>query len=175
MYKLRPDGTGQEELWKWDEQTEYHGVLWLSPQEDYFMLYKSTGTVQVYAVYDRNKKQIKKTFLYSDVNLDWYGSYQKNEIALIVRQIDPKITERVLVKYDIDTDKMEQQKIIDRSYLEDLKKLDGFEYSFASRSLSPDRKMYAREGGVWTVANNKVVSDFYVKPKQSYLFNIFGK
>lgn len=183
MYKMRPEGNRLEEIWRWDDQSEWHGVGWLSPNEDYFMLYKSTGTTQVYAIYDREKKQIKRTLSYSDVNLDWFGSYKKNEIAVIVRQIDDKITERVLVKYDIDTDKIEYQDIIGRSYLEDLKKLDGFEYGFASLSYSPDRSMSADAGSlgsndstifIYKRNNNSMPVAFTIYRESSYLFNIFG-
>lgn len=181
MYKMRPEGNGLEELWRWDGQSEWRGVGWLSPKEDYLLLYKNTDTTHVYAIYDRGGKQIKKTLSYSNVNLDWFGSYKKNEIAIIVRQIDDKITERVLVKYDIDTDKTEKQDIIERSYFEDLNKLDGFAYTFASLSYSPDRSMYVRESPtIWSSKDNKIL--YYskltvdlAKVRRSYLFNIFDK
>lgn len=125
--------------------------------ENYRMVVKDFNTQQ--NVFDFLQKDVK----YSDYN-EYFGSYGIN--SLLLKQNDE------LIEYNLETRKSRVTNI----------KWSGFytavpsSYSciIGSRSYSPDHKMYAEAGGVWS-ADNKVVSNFYIKPKRSYLFNIFPK
>lgn len=90
----------------------------------------------------------------------FYGAYDKN-LIIYEEQGENKWT-----IYDLDKEKKEPV----TGKLEDIK----LQTILDMRTISPNRKMYAGAGGVWTV-DNKIVLDFYIKPKRSYLINIFWK
>lgn len=107
----------------------------------------------------------------------FYGSFIGNKIAykenqqLIIVNLDSKKNQQMIIK-NLDSNKDE------RIYPRDIIAVLPIEYNlnsiYSDNAISPDRQMYARAGGVWTV-DNKVVSDFSIKPKRSYLFNIFRR
>lgn len=160
--KIKPDGTGLEELWHWDEKSECQEVHWVTPSEKYLVLYNGMisskkGNGFTISIYDMVKKEMIKELsipIYKDPGL--HGSYKDNKIAMNY--------DRHLAIIDLDTLATKEIDWIERD--EFYKLLAGYEWG----RISPDRTM--TDDDVFKHYNEKNVITW---TKRSYLFNIFGK
>ena len=152
-YKIHPDGTGLEELWKWDGRSEYQDVYWLTPNEQFLVVAKYNGKERRFGVYDRKGGKITKELMFPGV---LYGSYRNNSIA-----IREGYNQHIVY---LDTLKIKSMNLR-RKGAEDIL-LSGYNLGW----ISPDRRLSA--DNVFKQYNNKYGTD---KKKHSYLLNIFWK
>ncbi len=149
-----------------EEEKAKHGYYY----DNYRLLVKDLKTQQ-------NKVDIlQRDVKYGEYN-KFYGSFMENKIAykenqqLIIVNLDSNKNQQMIIK-TLSSNKDE------RIYPRDIIAVLPIEYNlnsvYSDTVISPERKMIARAGGVWTI-DNKVVSNIYIKPKRSYLFNIFSK
>ena len=152
-YKIRPDSTGLEELWKWDGNSEYQDVYWLTPNEEYLVLAKYIGKDRKFSVYDRKANKITKELSSPGV---LYGAYRDNSI--VIRE---GYNQTIIF---LDTLKYKAMNLR-RKGAEDIL-LNGYNLGW----MSPDRSMSAND--VFKHYNDEHETD---RKKHSYLLNIFWK
>lgn len=175
LFKINPENGEQEKLFEHDNKM-YVWPAWLSPDGRYLIAnYNLSENVQhtleqgILIVNPKQKEKLNKIVYSTKFDIsEIYGSYNEDVFAYYESVRGNKSDYRTLVKYNVDSGKVEKVKIAKDVLPREEKLLIGFNmYSY-----SPDRSMYAEGTRIWN-ESDKLITDYHIRDRRSYLINIW--